>query len=143
VPRNTNTFTVDPWMGGERLGAVDQWRDGFPENGEGQLMGDFRAIYEVCAAVANCYYIGPLRTALGTAGGSDYDSEVGGTLISRWRQLKLVGSKRNRQRAAAVTERIRALFALRQFDIDVGEDNNRLIAAVDGETYGYTNSDQG
>jgi putative AbiEii toxin of type IV toxin-antitoxin system len=51
--------------------------------------------------------------------------------------LKLGASKRSRQRAAVVTEQIRKLFDLTQFDIDVGDDNNRLIAAVDGETYGY------
>jgi len=45
--------------------------------------------------------------------------------------------KANRLRAAGVTDRIRALFDLDQFDIDVSDDNRRLVATVDGETYGY------
>jgi hypothetical protein len=137
VPRDTGTFTVTMGVGGQVIGPVNQWRDGRPEDAAGEVMGDLTAIQEACASLANCYYIGPLRTTQPSASGTDYDSEVGVSLITKWRQLKLGGSKTRRRQAAEVADRIRGIFELREFDIDVSDEGNRLLATIDGQTYGY------
>jgi hypothetical protein len=99
-------------------------------------VADLKPIRSCFADLARCFCIGPFRTTQPLGGGMDFDAEIGTSIIQRWRQYK-GGGKDERTRATEISRRLRGVFGLREFDLQVSDVNaSRLIAAVDGQTYG-------
>jgi predicted ATPase len=137
VKRDTPTFHVEAWIRGMPVGPGHGWDGGWdPIDSNGDRVADFGPVRAAAGKLAQTFYVGSLRSVQESSTSSDYDAAIGTNLIQRWRTLKTGNAKRDRERATAAVERLRQIFGFSQFDIDVGENHNRLLATIDGSTYG-------
>ena len=137
IRRSTPTYVLELWAGDIALPLPNRW-DGFmPLAEDGSIMSDLQPALDAFGLLAKALVFGAGRSTLPNTGGSDFDAEIGSALIQRWRHLKTGPSKAERQLASSATARLRDIFGLREFDIDVSENGTTLIATVDGETYGF------
>jgi hypothetical protein len=130
------SFTVELRIRGQVLRPKKWNEQGEPLDDVITSIADLKPIRSCFADLASCFCIGPFRTTQPLGGGMDFDAEIGTSIIQRWKQYK-GGGKDERTRAAEISRRLREVFGLREFDLQVSDVNaTRLIAAVDGQTYG-------
>jgi predicted ATPase len=137
LTRESIAFSMQISAHGRSLGPIHAWVDGVPVDSSSNPLGDPTALHEAFGRLASTYSIGAFRTTLASAGGTSQDAEIGGSLISRWRQLKTGSSKPNRQAAILLIDQIRDVFGFREFDVDVADQNNELIATIDRRSYSF------
>lgn len=110
-------------------------------------LADFRPVLQACQALANTMYIGSFRNALGLGGDTQiptpftkttnyFDIHVGQELIRTWRTWKTGPKKRDRERAARVTEDIARIFQLAGLEINASHDDAMLQLTIGGKSYG-------
>jgi ABC-type cobalamin/Fe3+-siderophores transport system ATPase subunit len=129
-------FTVELRVHGKVL-RPKMWNElAEPLNDDKTPTADLKPIRSCFADLAKCFCIGPFRTTQSLGGGMDLDAEIGSSIIQKWKLYK-GGGKDERTRAAEISRRLQGVFGLREFDLQVSDVNaTRLIAAVDGQSYG-------
>lgn len=136
IPRSTTTYVLELWASGIALPLPNGWDGLMPKAEDGSIMANLQPALDAFGLLARALVFGAGRSTLPNTGGSDFDVEIGSALIQRWRHLKTGPSKIDHQLASRATARLRAIFGLHEFDIDVSEGSS-LIATIDGETYGF------
>lgn len=126
--------------------AITVQHDGTLRQGDTPLT-DFTPVLQACQALASTMYIGSFRNALGLGGDTQppapftrptnyFDIHVGQELIRTWRVWKTGPKKRDRERAARVTEDIARIFQLAGLEINASHDDATLQLTIGGKSYG-------
>jgi ABC-type transport system involved in cytochrome c biogenesis ATPase subunit len=137
IPRPTSTYLLELYAGVVALPIPTNWDGPFPKAADNAIIADLQLAHDAFRLLSRALFIGASRSALPSASGNDFDAEIGNLLIQRWGRLKSGPLKADRQLASRATARLREIFGLREFDIDVNQSQSSLIATVDGETYGF------
>ena len=112
---------------GQAVEDPQRWEGAFPKAADGRLVADLNPMYAACNALAQTRLVGFRRTTTSQGGGRDFDVDVGGSLVARWRGLK-GGPKPNRVQAAQLEDRLREVFGLNSFGLGWSENGQDLIA---------------
>lgn len=96
---------------------------------------DLRPIRRAAARLANSIYVGPFRTALGSAAKEYYDLPIGSSFINAWHDWKTGADKRKNRTIHQVTEDLRRIFSYRSLEISASQDLATLHVVKDGWSY--------
>lgn len=91
--------------------------------------------FKLLQKLSNCMYIGSFRNALNKGSGSDYDINIGTSLISNLKAWKTGHIIDKNKQIIKVTEDIRNIFEFNELEINSSDDNTTLQIMINKEPY--------